>query len=147
MNVTEKSAQVCIDANLVIDTLVPGPRTEATVNLLAQWRKNQVQLIAPTLLAFEVTANLRRFVYTDVLSIEQGERVFSDFQRMNIDYSNRRDIIPLAWKLAKEFNRPRAYDTAYLALAQLKGCEFFTADERLYNAVHDTLDWVRWIGQ
>jgi predicted nucleic acid-binding protein len=41
---------------------------------------------------------------------------------------------------------PRAYDTAYLALAQLRNCEFWTADKRLFNAVSGELDWVRWLG-
>ena len=50
------------------------------------------------------------------------------------------------WELAHEFNRPRAYDTAYLALAQLLGCELWTADERLYNAVQGKLAWVKWVG-
>lgn len=55
-------------------------------------------------------------------------------------------MFPLALRLAQEFNRPRAYDTAYLALAELRRCEFWTADERLYNSVRDRLDWVHWVG-
>ena len=35
---------------------------------------------------------------------------------------------------------------ANLALAQLRGCEFWTADERLYNAVSKELEWVKWVG-
>ena len=46
----------------------------------------------------------------------------------------------------QRFNLPRAYDTAYLALARLRNCEFWTADERLFNAVSRELDWVRWLG-
>jgi predicted nucleic acid-binding protein len=26
------------------------------------------------------------------------------------------------------------------------GCELWTADERLYNAVKDELPWVKWLG-
>ncbi|MDQ6693713.1 MAG: type II toxin-antitoxin system VapC family toxin, partial [Chloroflexota bacterium] len=48
--------------------------------------------------------------------------------------------------LAKQFDRPRAYDTAYLAVAQMYGCELWTADEKLYNAVGGQLPWVRWLG-
>lgn len=38
------------------------------------------------------------------------------------------------------------HDAHYLALAQTLDCEFWTADERLYNAVRDQLPWVRWLG-
>jgi predicted nucleic acid-binding protein len=48
---------------------------------------------------------------------------------------------------ATRFNRPAAYDAHYLALAEMMNCEFWTADERLFNAVRDKLSWVRWLGQ
>ncbi|GIV76846.1 MAG: hypothetical protein KatS3mg050_1240 [Litorilinea sp.] len=65
---------------------------------------------------------------------------------LKIRLSHRKGIFPLAWELAKQFNQPRAYDTAYLALAQLHQCDFWTADEKLYNAVKDALPWVKWVG-
>jgi hypothetical protein len=33
-----------------------------------------------------------------------------------------------------------------LALAQSLGVRFFTGDKRLFNAVHDALPWVEWVG-
>ena len=48
--------------------------------------------------------------------------------------------------MAKRFNRPQAYDSHYLALAEMLGLELWTADERLYNAVKDALPWVKWLG-
>jgi len=49
------------------------------------------------------------------------------------------------WPLARRFDRS-AYDAAYLALAQARDEPLVTGDLRLYNAVRDHLDWVRWIG-
>ncbi|GEA16635.1 hypothetical protein E308F_28810 [Moorella sp. E308F] len=40
-----------------------------------------------------------------------------------------------------------AYDAAYIVAAQLKGCEFFTADQRLYNAVKHDLNFVRLLSE
>jgi predicted nucleic acid-binding protein len=48
--------------------------------------------------------------------------------------------------LATQFNRPTAYDAQYLAVAERLGCDFWTADERLYNAVNTQLAWVHWLG-
>ena len=39
-----------------------------------------------------------------------------------------------------------AYDAAYLAVAESEGCELWTADRPLYDAVKDNNRLVRWIG-
>jgi predicted nucleic acid-binding protein len=56
------------------------------------------------------------------------------------------DLHERAWHLAAQLDRPTAYDSHYLALAQILGCEFWTADERLYNASRPHFPWVRWLG-
>ena len=51
-----------------------------------------------------------------------------------------------AWELTRHFDLPAAYDAHYLALAEMVGCPFWTADERLFNVVCGSLDWVDWLG-
>jgi predicted nucleic acid-binding protein len=140
------NSQVCIDATIVIWSLVTFPLSNIAGALLRTWQETETTLIAPTLLAFEVTATLRRLVYLKEITPAEGDDVFARFLRLEIQLSSRQDIFPLAWELAKQFNRSRAYDTAYLALAQLNQCDFWTADEKLYNAVRAKLPWVKWIG-
>ena len=113
------------------------------MSLFESWNRSGVSLIAPALLPFEVTATLRRMVYLKRMSAETGEEAFSEFQNLPIRISHRSGIFQVAWEMAKNFNRPRAYDTAYLAVAQMHGCDFWTTDKRLYNAVHDRLGWVK----
>ena len=137
---------VCIDANLVVRILIPGPFTDHALTLLTHCQEQHIQLIAPSLLSYEVTSVLRRMIYLNTLSAKDGEAAFQEFLRLNVRLSSRSAIFPLAWNLARRFNRPRTYDTAYLALAQLQGCDFWTADEKLYNAVQHELSWVKWIG-
>jgi predicted nucleic acid-binding protein len=50
--------------------------------------------------------------------------------------------IETAWKL----NRPATYDAHYLALAEKLGAEFWTLDQRLFNAVRHQLPWVHLVG-
>jgi predicted nucleic acid-binding protein len=141
------SSSVCVDASLLLRTLVPDAYSPHCESLLIGWLETETRLIAPALLAFEVTATLRRLVYQQVISPAHGEAAFAAFQRIPVRLSHRQPIFPLAWDLAKQLNRPRAYDTAYLATAQLSRCEFWTADERLYSAVKSQLTWVRWVGE
>ena len=55
-------------------------------------------------------------------------------------------LLMVAYELANRFNRPRAYDAQYLALATRLSCEFWTADERLVNAIKDQFTGIRWLG-
>jgi predicted nucleic acid-binding protein len=145
MNETMNSS-VCVDASLIIRTLVPGRFSDEADTLLATWLRDGTRLRAPSLLAFEVTSALRRLVAAKAITPTQGDDAHTQFLRIPISLSSRRAIFPLAWRLAKELNRSRAYDTAYLALAQLTNSPFWAADERLYNAVSGSLSWVQWIG-
>jgi len=85
-------------------------------------------------------------VYQKTLTPTEGDEAFSKFLRIGIQLSDYDSIFPLAWELAKQFNRSRAYDVTYLAWAQLNQCDLWTADEKLYNAVHAKLPWVKWLG-
>lgn len=104
-----------------------------------------MQLVAPTLLAFEITSTLHRLVHLREITLEAGDAAFQQFLSLPIHLYYRQEILPIAWLFAKQFNRPRAYDTAYLAVAQMHNCEFWTGDKRLYNAVHNQLPWVHLI--
>jgi predicted nucleic acid-binding protein len=137
---------VCIDASLVVRTLVYGPYSAQATARLRHWSRQDIALIAPSLLAFEVVSTLRRLVYLKEITPEEGAEAFQRFLMFPVRLSHRKSIFPLAWRLAGQFNRSRAYDTTYLALAQLNQCAFWTADEKLYNAVHHKLPWVKWIG-
>jgi predicted nucleic acid-binding protein len=55
-------------------------------------------------------------------------------------------LLRRAYELATQFNRPTAYDSQYLAVAERLNCEFWTADQRLFNAAHEQLPWVKWVG-
>jgi predicted nucleic acid-binding protein len=138
--------RVCIDANIIVWSLLSFPLSDSAEALLRDYRERDAILIAPTLLAYEVSATLRRLVYLKQITPAEGEDAYARFQRIDIHLMSRADIFLLAWELAKELNRPRTYDTAYLATAKLNGCDLWTADEKLFNAVKAKLSWVKWLG-
>lgn len=141
-----RSASVCVDANVVVWSLVPSPMSDQAERLLEEVSARGLTLVAPALLAFEVTSVLRRLVYMQALTSAEGEEAFETFSRLPVRLSQRKGLFPLSWQLAKQFNRPRAYDTSYLAVAQMYRCDLWTADEKLYNAVKTKLSWVKWLG-
>lgn len=140
------SSLACVDASLVVRVLVPGQYSDRALDALAGWQEDGTQLVAPALLAFEVTSVLRRLVHLRELTAEEGDQALEGFLRLDVRLLSRRGIFPLAWRLARELNQPRAYDVSYLAVGLLLGCEFWTADERLYNIAGKRYPFVRWIG-
>lgn len=141
------NSTVCVDASLIIRTLVPGPHSERALAHLERWQQAQTQLTAPALLSFEVSSSLRRMVHLKEITPAQGEKAFAQFMRLPIRLSSRRSLFPLAWRLAVELDRARTYDTSYLALARLSQCELWTADQKFYNAVRGKAKEVKWVAE
>lgn len=55
-------------------------------------------------------------------------------------------VVKRAMAITEETMRPAAYDAQDVALAETLGCELWTADERLWNAVRIRFPFVRWVG-
>ena len=142
-----QNSTVCIDANLVLKLVLGEDDSPRAIALWRHWIETGIQTVAPPLLAYEVTSVLRVKVHRGLLSIASGDEAFTLVHAQGIDYHAPPNLHRRAWELAKRFQRPNAYDMHYLALAEILGCPFWTADERLYNAVKEQLSWVRWLGE
>ena len=133
---------VCVDASLVVMLLLPeGERSERAEALWARWQAEGMTPLGPPLLFAEVPSVLRGAVFFGRLSPSEGDDAFETFCAMGIAVSRRPVLHRLAWELAKQHRRPRVYDSFYLAAAQAEGCELWTGDRRLANAVG--LPWVK----
>jgi len=132
---------VCVDASLVLMLLLEEERSERAEALWARWQAEGMTPLGPPLLFAEVPSVLRGAVSFGRLRPEEGDEAFETFCAMVIAVSRRTDLHRLAWELAKRHRRPRVYDSFYLAAAQAEGCELWTGDRRLANAVG--LPWVK----
>lgn len=140
------AAVIVADSNILLGRLLPVPYATAAGQLIQQWEAKGLQLAAPTLFRYEVVAVIRRYVHHKLITYDEAltrlEKIFATV----IDYHLDENLLRRALELATQFNRPTAYDAQYLAVAERLGCEFWTADERLYNAAKDQLAWVNWLG-
>ena len=50
-----------------------------------------------------------------------------------------------AREIARQFNQRKVYDATYAALAELRNCEFWTADKAFYEIVKTTLSFVKYL--
>jgi len=124
-------SQVVLDSGIFIASVYPETLTFEAKGLLHQLQEAQITLHAPTLLRYELIAVSRKAVYQKRITADEGQ--IARDQRMS-------------YKLAEQYNRPTAYDAQYLALAERMACAFWTADERLFNAVKVNLPGIRWLG-
>lgn len=140
------SSPICVDANLALKLVLAERDSARARQLWATWDEQDTDVIAPSLWGYEVTSVIRNRVHRRKLMPDEGERAFAAIRRLGVDLLTLPDLHERAWELAKRFNRPAAYDAHYLALAEALACEFWTADEHLYNAVKNQLPWIRWLG-
>ena len=140
------SALICVDASLTLKLVLAEPDSPVARSLWAEWEERDMDVVSPSLWAYEVTSVICNKVHRGKITSDEGERAFAIIHKLGVRLIVPSDLHERAWEMAKELNRPAAYDAHYLALAQTLDCEFWTADERLYNAVRDQLPWVRWLG-
>ena len=134
------------DSNIVLGAVLPVPYTDTARQLVEQWEKQNIRLAAPLLFRYEVVAVIRRYVHQKLISSDEALLRLEKLLAADIEYHLDGALLKRAFELATQFNRPTAYDSQYLAVAERLGCEFWTADEKLFNAVKDSLSWVRWLG-
>ncbi len=135
---------VVIDTSIVIKWILSEPDTQAAKMLLVNWSNKKVTILAPALLAYEVANVLYQNVRRDAITLERAREALAKILDMGLllDSSQASDIGKRSIELASQFHLPATYDAHYLALAQREGCELWTADTRLWKAVHNYLPWV-----
>ncbi len=140
------NSRVCVDSSLALKLVLVEEDSPKVQRLWDTWVDADVKIVAPFLLAFEGTSVIRNKMYRGLVPPEEGELMFKAFHFLGVRLLHPDGLHQRAWELTKQFNRPQAYDSHYLALAEILDLELWTGDERLYNAVQDKLSWVRWLG-
>lgn len=132
-----------VDANVILRAFFPDEAQDRAQALIRDHVSGRAQLVAPTLLEYGVTNAVLQAVRRERVTAEDAEAILVAVEGLGIEMQS------VTWRqmllLARRFDRS-AYDAAYLALAEVRGEPLVTGDEKLYNAVHNHLDWVQWIG-
>lgn len=132
-----------IDASVALRLVLPDPLREQCRSLIARLMSEGFELVAPALWAYETTSTLCKAVHLGQLTPDEGRRILDQLVELGV-----RLVVPdvrqnrQAFEWTLRLGRAAAYDSYYLALAKALGCDFWTADRRLFNAVD--APWVRW---
>jgi len=136
------NSTVCVDASLVVRLVHSGTYEAPLVALWKEWHEAGHAVVAPTLLHYEVSNAMHRYVVHGELLPEEAAEALEAALGLGIALYGDAGLHRRALELAKHFALPAAYDAHYLALAERLGAEFWTTDHRLVKAVGAALPWV-----
>ena len=137
------SSTVCVDASLVVRLVESGTYEAPAVRLWTEWHETGCSVVAPTLLYYEVSNAMRRYVVHGELLPEEAAEALEAALDLDIALYGNADLHRRALELADHLALPAAYDAHYLALAEAFGADLWTADLRLVKTVGEILPWVR----
>ena len=139
--------EVCVDASLAIKVVVTEAGSDKADALFEQWASEETQLIAPVFFEIETDSILRQKAsLRRELTADQAQLAFASLRALPIKTKHSAEQRERAWEIAREFQFPTVYDATYLALAELRRCEFWTADEKLFKASEKQINFVQWLG-
>ncbi|MDX2168689.1 MAG: type II toxin-antitoxin system VapC family toxin [Deltaproteobacteria bacterium] len=138
---------VCIDASVVLKLVVVEADSEQAVALWTALAERGHSAVAPALLLFECVSSLRRLVQQERMRASAARLALDRLLTLPIGFPTPDGLVDRAWQLAAHYRQPQAYDSFYLALADLLNVPFWTADRHLYKALNGELGWVRLLGR
>ena len=132
---------ICVDASLAAKWVLVEDDSEKAVYLYREYRNERV--IAPAFFPVEVTNAIWRGAVRGQFSPREASEKLAAFLDYSVELTSPSSLYELALRLADEFDRPTVYDMHYVALAQIAGCDLWTADQRLLHAVGGRLPFVK----
>ena len=143
------SQTVVVDTSIVVKWALNETDTPTALALLESWTKDEMVILAPAILAYEVTNAIYQRVRRSEMELHQAQQWIAKIFQTEIVFLFSQDpaLSLQAMSLAHTFNLPATYDAHYLALAESKNCDLWTADARLWNAVKGKIAWVKWLGE
>lgn len=138
--------RVVIDASVVLKWYLADEKYgQVAIGLLEEYLLNEVDILAPSLLEYEVINGLIIAQKRGRIKEKKILQAVEGFVNLEINLRNLHLFYPKVLHYCRIFHRS-AYDASYLALADEEGISLITADEGLYNTVKKELKWVKWLG-
>lgn len=140
--------EAVIDASVAFKLIVDEPDSPVAEALVLSLSRVGASLIAPPFFPFEIINGLHHQVVDGKLTPAAAIASFRNLMPFRIRLTTATDLHERALVLADQLGQGSAYDSHYLALAQTRDCDFWTADHRFFSAVqrHIPRNRVRLLG-
>jgi predicted nucleic acid-binding protein len=136
----------CVDASVMVKLALKGESYRAVARrLVRESVAAGIGLVAPPIFISEVDTAIRKRVYDGRLSQADAQKAYAVLDRAPVQIVTHPNLRQRAREIAEQFNQRTVYDATYAALAELHGCEFWTADKVFYDAVTTMLSHVKYL--
>lgn len=126
---------VVVDSSVAIKWFANEVDSDKARQLLKQYLDGEIKFYVPDLFYSEVGNIFWKKVSMQGFKESDANESFEKLSRVEITVSSTISLHQAAMLIALKHNRT-FYDSLYIALSQEIKCDFITADERMFNAVH-----------
>lgn len=138
--------EVCVDANVIVKPALKGEAHRAKARrFIKDCGATGTTMIAPPVFESELDSIIRKRVFQGQLTLAEAHLVYSVLDGTPVRPVTHPNMRRRAREIAEQFNQKYVYDSTYAALAELRGCEFWTADKAFYDAVKTALPFVKYL--
>jgi predicted nucleic acid-binding protein len=128
---------VVIDASFLLKLFLPEERSELVEKQWEIWIQKSVEVVAPTLIAFEASSVIRNKVYREILSEADGKDIIDRLKSLDLVLIHNEELLEIAWDIGSTLKAAVLYDCFYLALSKLLTTPLWTADAKLHGIAKD----------
>jgi predicted nucleic acid-binding protein len=129
-----KYDQVAVDASFLLKMFLPEEKSDEAETLWKAWVGDHVEIMAPTLIVFEVSSVIRNKVFRGNLTEKEGEGISNLIKEIDLSLIYTPELLDIAWEIGTILNTPNLYDCFYLALPRLFRIPLWTADKKLFQS-------------
>jgi predicted nucleic acid-binding protein len=137
------SSYVVVDASIAVKWVVPENDAEIAEKLYVDSRASDTTVLVPPHLQIEVTNALRKKVWRNELTTQGATAALHEFLRREFDSAAPPGLYERALELANRYDRRGVYDSHYVALAVIVGCDLWTADNGLVNVMARDMPFIK----
>ncbi len=138
--------QICVDASVAIKWFIHGEsHRPKALQLRYDSRKTGRVMISPPLFAMEIDSIVQTRLVTGLTSVAIADLTLADIDRAGVVITTHQKMRQRAREIARQLAQEKVYDATYAALAELSGCDFWTADQNFYSQARHAFPFVKYL--